>query len=142
MDIKEPWITIFTPKIKACIKYAKISIMGFLVRSTRYFCTGIHTHAHMPILHLYIRSAPSFHPPSPSSFQLVTKKANKQTKNASLMFWLFLTVQHSSCIRKKHHYRNYYKGHMDKTQGEGGGGGGRWVQLGWGGGMGRKGIQL
>ena len=41
--------------------------------------------------------------------------------------------------------RNYYKGHMDKTKGEGGGGGGgggRWVQLGWGGGMGRKGIQL
>ena len=37
---------------------------------------------------------------------------------------------------------NYYKGHMDKIKGEGGGGGGRWVQLGWGGGMGRKGIQL
>ena len=35
-------------------------------------------------------------------------------------------------------YRNYYKGHMDKIKGEGGGGGGRWVQLGWGGGMGRK----
>ena len=33
-------------------------------------------------------------------------------------------------------------GHMDKIKGEGGGGGGRWVQLGWGGGMGRKGIQL
>ena len=30
-------------------------------------------------------------------------------------------------------YRNYYKGHMDKTKGEGKGGGGRWVQLGWGG---------
>ena len=30
-------------------------------------------------------------------------------------------------------YRNYYKGHMDKTKGEGGEGGGRWVQLGWGG---------
>ena len=27
-------------------------------------------------------------------------------------------------------YRNYYKGHMDKTKGEGGGG--RWVQLGGG----------
>ena len=39
-------------------------------------------------------------------------------------------------------YRNHYKGHMDKTRGEGGGGGGRWVQLGWGGGMGRKGVQL
>ena len=39
-------------------------------------------------------------------------------------------------------YRNYYKGHMDKTKGEGGEGGGRWVQLGWDGGMGRKGIQL
>ena len=39
-------------------------------------------------------------------------------------------------------YRNYYKGHMDKIKGEGGGGGGRWVQLGSDGGMGRKGIQL
>ena len=38
-------------------------------------------------------------------------------------------------------YRNYYKGHMDKIKGEGGGGG-REVRLGWGGGMGRKGIQL
>ena len=38
--------------------------------------------------------------------------------------------------------RNYYKGHMNKTKGEGGDGGGRWVHLGWGGGMGRKGIQL
>ena len=40
------------------------------------------------------------------------------------------------------YYRNYYKGHMDKTKGEGGEGGGRWVHLGWGGGMGREGIQL
>ena len=39
-------------------------------------------------------------------------------------------------------YRNYYKGHMDKTKGEDGGRGGRWAHLGWGGGMGRKGIQL
>ena len=39
-------------------------------------------------------------------------------------------------------YRNYYKGHMDKIKGDGVGQGGRWVQLGWGGGMGRKGIQL
>ena len=31
-------------------------------------------------------------------------------------------------------YRNYYKGHMDKTKGEGGRNGGRWVWLGekWG----------
>ena len=36
-------------------------------------------------------------------------------------------------------YRNYYKGHMDKTKGEGGG---RGLQLGWGGGMGIKGTQL
>ena len=28
------------------------------------------------------------------------------------------------------HYRNYYKGHMDKIKGEGGGGGGRRVLLG------------
>ena len=38
-------------------------------------------------------------------------------------------------------YRNYYKGHMDQIKGEGGDGG-RGVQLGWGGGMGRKGTQL
>ena len=35
-------------------------------------------------------------------------------------------------------YRNYYKGHMDKTKGEGGGRGGKWIWLGWGGGVGRK----
>ena len=39
-------------------------------------------------------------------------------------------------------YRNYYKGHMDKIKGEGGGVGGRVVRLGCGGGMGRKGMQL
>ena len=39
-------------------------------------------------------------------------------------------------------YGNYYKGHMDKTKGEGGSKGGRWVWLGWGGGMGRKCRQL
>ena len=35
-------------------------------------------------------------------------------------------------------YRNCYKGHMDKIKGEGGGRGGRWVCLGWGGGMGKR----
>ena len=39
-------------------------------------------------------------------------------------------------------YRNYYKGHMDKIKREGVGGGGRGVQLGLGGGMGRKGTEL
>ena len=39
-------------------------------------------------------------------------------------------------------YRNYYKGHMVKIKGARGGGGGRGVQLGWGGGMGRKSTQL
>ena len=29
-------------------------------------------------------------------------------------------------------FRNYYKGHMDETKGEGGSKGGRWVWLGWG----------
>ena len=28
-------------------------------------------------------------------------------------------------------YRKYYKGHMDKIKGEGGGRGGRWVWVGW-----------
>ena len=27
--------------------------------------------------------------------------------------------------------KNYYKGHMDRIEGEGGGGGGRWVRVGW-----------
>ena len=31
---------------------------------------------------------------------------------------------------------------QNRGWGDGGGGGGRWVQLGWGGGKGRKGIQL
>ena len=38
-------------------------------------------------------------------------------------------------------YRNYYKGHMDKIKGEGGGGGWSGVQSGWGGGRRRKGTQ-
>ena len=29
-------------------------------------------------------------------------------------------------------FRNYYKGHMDETKGEGGSKGRRWVWLGWG----------
>ena len=29
-------------------------------------------------------------------------------------------------------FRNYYKGHVDKTKGVGGSKGGRWVWLGWG----------
>ena len=29
-------------------------------------------------------------------------------------------------------FRNYYKGYMDKTKGEGGSKGGKWVCLGWG----------
>ena len=39
-------------------------------------------------------------------------------------------------------FRNYYKGHMDKTKGEGGSKEGRWVWLGWGGEVGRKCRQL
>ena len=39
-------------------------------------------------------------------------------------------------------YKNYYKGHMEKIKEEVGGGGRRLFQLGWGGGIGRKGIQL
>ena len=35
-------------------------------------------------------------------------------------------------------YRNFYKGHMDKIKGEGGGGGGRWVRLRWGVGRGEN----
>ena len=38
--------------------------------------------------------------------------------------------------------RNHCKGHMDKTKGEGGSKGGRWVWLGWGGMVGRKCRQL
>ena len=39
-------------------------------------------------------------------------------------------------------YRKYYKGHMDKTKGEGGIRGRRWVWLGWVRGVGRKCRQL
>ena len=35
-------------------------------------------------------------------------------------------------------FRNNYKGHMDKIKEEGRGGGGKWDQLGWGGGWGEK----
>ena len=39
-------------------------------------------------------------------------------------------------------YRNYYKGHMEKTKGEGGSREERWVWLGLGRGLGRKCRQL
>ena len=39
-------------------------------------------------------------------------------------------------------FRNYYKGHMDKTKREGGSKGGRWVRLGLGVVVGRKCRQL
>ena len=39
-------------------------------------------------------------------------------------------------------YRDFYKGHMEKIKGEGVCGGGKGFQLGWVGGMGRKGTQL
>ena len=45
-------------------------------------------------------------------------------------------------ISEERGYRNYYKGHMDKIKGEGGGGGGRVVWLRWGGAMGIKGTLL
>ena len=46
-------------------------------------------------------------------------------------------------VKRMENNRNYYyKGHMDKIKGEHGGGEGRRVQVGWGGGMGRKGTQL
>ena len=39
-------------------------------------------------------------------------------------------------------FRVYYKEHIDKTKGDGGSKGRRWVWLGWDGGMGRKCRQL
>ena len=39
-------------------------------------------------------------------------------------------------------YGNYYKGHMDKIKGEGGGRGGRGIRWGGGGGLGSEGPQL
>ena len=39
-------------------------------------------------------------------------------------------------------FRNYYKGHVDKTKGEGGSKGERWVWLGWGDVIGGKCRQL
>ena len=53
-----------------------------------------------------------------------------------------LSIHKMYLYKNFHFYRNYYKGHMDKIKWEGGGRGGRRVQLGWGGGMGRKGRQL
>ena len=38
--------------------------------------------------------------------------------------------------------RSCCEGHIDGIGVEGGGGGVRWVGLGWGGGMGREGVQL
>ena len=47
---------------------------------------------------------------------------------------LFLAVGKKCRVRSAGVLGNYYKEHMDKTKGEGGGRRGRWVWLGWSGG--------
>ena len=60
--------------------------------------------------------------------------------------WAVMRPESLICLQEKpflNHSRrdaNLFKDLLRK--GVGGEGGGRWVQLGWGGGMGRKGIQL
>ena len=51
---------------------------------------------------------------------------------------LYLLLGNQRLGSSLHDYRNYYKGHMNKSKGEGGERGGKWVHLGWGEGMGEK----
>lgn len=65
MGMKEPRITIFTPEIKACIKYAKIIVMSFLILSINYYAQK---RTHMLVLHPYISSIFSFFSPISNIF--------------------------------------------------------------------------
>lgn len=69
MGMKEPRITIFTPEIKACIKYAKIIVMSFLILSINYYAQK---RTHTLVLHPYISSIFSFF--SPLLFLSIYKK--------------------------------------------------------------------
>ena len=85
-----------------------------------------------------------YHMISPLTGTSSTEEKSKQNITSDIEVKSNLTIARGSWQGKvwRGDYRNYYKRHMDKIKGEGRGRGGRWVWLGWVGGMGRKGVQL
>ena len=85
-----------------------------------------------------------YHMISPLTGPLSTKEKSKQniTRDIEVKNNLTISRGEGEGVVGRRVFRNHYKGHMDKTKGEGGSRGGRWVWLGWGRGMGRKSIQL
>ena len=85
-----------------------------------------------------------YHMISPLTGTSSTEEKSKQNITSDIEVKSNLTIARGSWQGKvwRGDYRNYYKRHMDKIKGEGGSEGGRWVQLGSGGGMRNKGRQL
>ena len=76
-----------------------------------------------------------YHMISPLTGTQSTKEKSKQNRTRDIEMKNNLTIARGrgEGTVGRRVFRNYYKGHMDKTKGEGGSKGGRWVWLGWGG---------
>ena len=85
-----------------------------------------------------------YHMISPLTGTQSTEEKSKQNITRDIEVKNKLTIARGEGGRDngENGFRNYYKGHMDKTKGDGGSRGGRWVWLGWGREVGRKCRQL
>ena len=81
---------------------------------------------------------------SPSTRTQSTKEKNKQniTRDIEVKNNLTISRGEGEGVVGRRVFRNHYKGHMDKTKGEGGCKGGRWVWMWCRGVVGRKNRQL
>ena len=79
-----------------------------------------------------------YHMISPLTGTKSTKGNSKQNITRDIEIKNNLTVARGERGVGRRVFRNYYKGHRDKTKGEGGSRGERWVWLGWGGGVGKN----
>ena len=69
---------------------------------------------------------------------MIFKKIQGYTRVTEVKNHLTIARGEGEGIVERRVFRNYYKGHMDKTKGEGGSRGGKWVWLGWGREVGRN----
>ena len=64
------------------------------------------------------------------NWNIINNKKSKQNITRDIEIKNNLTIARGEGAVGRRVFRNYYKGHMDKTKGEGGSKGGRWVRLG------------